>query len=54
MTNVDILKAIKCCREDNCSECPLQGEICDRLFVEMEDLPSELMDLVEEMLARNS
>ena len=51
---MDVLKAIKCCREDRCDECPLQGQICDTLFVEMTELPTELVELIEEILERNS
>lgn len=55
MIEKDVLKTIKCCRGDQCSECPLQDEICDTLFVEMEELPSDLVDLIEEVLEeRNS
>ena len=46
----EVLKAIRCCRDDNCRYCPLQKEICDELKVEMESLPSELVDLIEEEL----
>lgn len=46
----DVLKAIRCCRDDNCKYCPLQGEICDELVVEMESLPAELVDMIEEEL----
>ena len=45
-----ILAAIRCCRVDDCENCPLQGEICDELCVEMESLPAELVDMVEEEL----
>ena len=46
----EVLKAIRCCRDDNCRYCPLQKEICDELKVEMESLPSELVDMIEEEL----
>lgn len=46
----DVLKAIRCCRDDNCKYCPLQAEICDELRVEMESLPAELVDMIEEEL----
>lgn len=46
----NILKAIRCCRDDLCSRCPMQLEICDELRVEMESLPAGLVDLVEEAM----
>lgn len=46
----EILKAIRCCRGDLCSKCPLQKEICDELRVDMESLPAELVDMIEEEL----
>ena len=46
----DVLKAIRCCRDDNCRYCPLQGEICDQLRVDMESLPAELVDMIEDEL----
>ena len=46
----EVLKAIRCCRDDNCRYCPLQKEICDELKVEMESLPAELVDMIEEEL----
>jgi len=46
----DLLKAIRCCRDDNCKYCPLQQEICDELRVEMESLPAELVDMIEDEL----
>ena len=45
-----VLKAIRCCRDDACMNCPLQKEICDELRVEMESLPAELVDMIEEEL----
>ncbi len=51
---VEVLKAIRCCREDLCVKCPLQKEICDELKVDMESLPAELVDLIEEILERNN
>ena len=47
---MEVLKAIRCCRDDNCRYCPLQKEICDELKVEMESLPAELVDMIEEEL----
>ena len=45
-----VLKAIRCCRDDNCMNCPLQGEICDELRVDMESLPADLVDKIEDEL----
>ena len=45
-----VLKAIRCCRDDLCSLCPLQKEICDEMCVEMESLPAALVDRIEEEL----
>ena len=45
-----LLKAIRCCREDRCEDCPLQEEICDELRVDMVDLPEELVDMIEKEL----
>ena len=41
------LKAIRCCRGDFCTQCPLQCEICDTFQVEMESLPADLVDRIE-------
>ena len=49
----EVLKAIRCCRDDNCRYCPLQKEICDELKVEMESLPAELVDMIEDELEQN-
>ena len=46
----EVLKAIRCCRDDLCANCPLQCEICDELWVDMESLPAELVDMIEEEL----
>lgn len=46
----NILKAIRCCRGDLCSRCPMQLEICDELRVEMESLPARLVDTIEDEL----
>ena len=46
----EVLKAIRCCRDDFCTQCPLQKEICDELCVGMEKLPSDLVDMIEEEL----
>lgn len=48
-----LLDAIACCREKRCEGCPLQKEVCDELRVDMVDLPEELVELIEEGLARN-
>lgn len=45
-----ILKAIRCCREDLCKKCTMQQEICDELKVEMESVPVELLDMIEDEL----
>lgn len=53
MSEVDakkILKAIRCCRDDLCTQCPLQKDICDELWVDMETIPAELVDMIEEQL----
>lgn len=47
----DILGAIRCCRKDRCEQCPLQQTICDELHVEMTEMPTELVDMIEEELA---
>lgn len=49
----DILDTIECCRDENikCEDCPLQGEICDELYVEMISLPAGLVDMIEEAMA---
>ena len=44
MSKEDLIKAIRCCREDDCENCPMLGEICDNLRVDMEDLPVDLVD----------
>ena len=35
---------------EDCENCPLQLQICDELEVEMESIPAELLDLIEEAL----
>lgn len=45
-----VLKAIRCCRDDLCTECPIQKDICDELLVDMETMPAELVDMIEEQL----
>ncbi len=46
----EVLKAIRCCRDDACVDCPMQKDICDELWVDMESLPAELVDMIEEEL----
>ena len=46
----EVLKALRCCRDDICTHCPLQLEICDELDISMESVPSELLDKIEEEL----
>ena len=46
----ELRTAIRCCRKDDCEHCPMQGKICDELMVEMESLPAELLDMIEEAL----
>ena len=48
--NGELAKAIRCCRREDCENCPLQMQICDELAVEMESVPAELLDLIEEEL----
>ena len=46
-----LVEAVRCCIEEGgCNWCPLQGEICDQLKVDMESLPAELVDMIEEEL----
>ena len=45
-----ILEAIRFCRQGECEKCPIQDQICDELYMEMEDVPAELLDLIEEEL----
>ena len=47
----DLEKAVECCREKRCEECPLMTTICDDLRVNMVDLPEELVDLIMEALS---
>ena len=46
----ELLKAIRCCRVDDCEHCPLQHQICDQLEVVMESMPADLLDMIEEEL----
>ena len=47
-----LIQAIRKCREGgSCPTCPLQEEICDELFVDMTDVPTELLYRIEMELA---
>ena len=46
----ELKKTLRCCRMEDCENCPLQLQICDELEVEMESIPAELLDLIEEAL----
>ena len=46
----ELKKTLRCCRKDDCENCPLQLQICDELEVEMESIPTELLDMIEEAL----
>ena len=50
ITKEELREAIRCCRNDDCENCPLQREICDELRVDMVDLPEDLVALVEDAL----
>ena len=50
MSKEDLIKAIRCCREDDCENCPMLSEICDNLRVDMEDLPVDLVDQLIDVL----
>ena len=50
MIREEVLEAVRCCRKGDCISCPLLGEICDDLRVDMVDLPEELVDMIEEEL----
>ena len=53
MNELDKLReAVRCCRREECERCPLQLQICDELEVEMESLPAELLDMIENELER--
>ena len=45
-----LLKALQCCREGDCRRCPMCGEICDELYLEVEEISAELLDRIEEEL----
>ena len=46
----DLLKAIECCKEKKCGECPVFDAVCDEIRVNMIDLPEELVMMIEEEL----
>lgn len=46
-----LLETIRCCKEGMCERCPMQIEFCDELRVDMVELPEELVEKIEEMLA---
>lgn len=46
----EIAAALKCCRQGNCSVCPLQEIYCDELIVETAEVPVELLERAEEEL----
>ena len=50
----DVLGAVRCCRREWCDVCPLQSEICDKLCVEMIDVPAELLDMIEQVLEQQN
>ena len=50
MRRKEILEGLRCCRKEECEGCPLQAEICDELYVEMEEVPAELLDMIEQEL----
>lgn len=46
-----LAKAIRCCMEESgCISCPLQDEICDEFYIEMTEVPTELLDRIEKEL----
>lgn len=46
----DLRTALRCCRADNCEDCPMQEEICDEFRVDMESVPAELLDMIDQAL----
>ena len=51
MTNKRQLReAMQCCKDGTCNKCPLQQELCDTLYVEMVEVPEQLLDLIDENL----
>ena len=48
----NLIRALRCCRKENCKNCPLQLQICDELFVEMVSIPVELVKMIEKELER--
>lgn len=51
MTDRDVIRALQCCRKDNCAGCPLLETVCDEFPVEMESLPAALLNGIEACLA---
>ena len=51
MNREELRKALRCCREDGCEDCPLQVDICDQLYIDTEIIPTELLDLIENELS---
>lgn len=47
----ELREALRCCRAGTCEGCPLQEEICDELTVPMDDVPAELLDMIDEVLS---
>ena len=54
LTKDEVRKAVRCCREGTCLDCPLLEELCDELTVTMDSLPVELLDMIEEILNEES
>lgn len=54
MTDKKLLKAIECCRDDDCYHCPFLFEMCNKLNVEMTDIPVELLDKIGMQLCEKS
>ena len=49
--NETLAEAARCCMRGACDKCPMQGEICDELMVEMVDVPAELLEMIVNELA---
>jgi len=54
LTKDEVRRAVRCCREGTCLDCPLLEELCDELTVTMDSLPVELLDMIEEILNEES
>ena len=51
MTRAEKLaEALRCCRQGLCEACPMQVETCDELELELEEIPTALLDRIEEEL----